>query len=47
VRLSKFGTFRLRKAAARTFRNPKTGEPGLSKAFKTMTFSASNKLRKY
>jgi DNA-binding protein HU-beta len=40
-----FGTFKTGKRAARTGRNPKTGEPLKIKASKTIRFKASSKLK--
>jgi len=43
--LAGFGTFKVGKRAARTGRNPKTGEPIKIKASKTIRFKPSSKLK--
>jgi DNA-binding protein HU-beta len=43
--LAGFGTFKRGKRAARTGRNPKTGEPIAIKASKTVRFKPSSKLK--
>lgn len=45
VQLIGFGTFKVAKRAARTGRNPKTGEPMKIKASKTVRFSPSSALK--
>ena len=40
-----FGTFQVRERAARTGRNPQTGEPVKIKASKAMKFTASSTLK--
>jgi DNA-binding protein HU-beta len=46
VQLIGFGTFKVAKRAARTGRNPKTGEPLKIKASKSVRFIASSALKK-
>ncbi len=41
-----FGTFTIGKRAARTGRNPRTGEPITIKASKTLRFKAASQLKK-
>ncbi|MBI4689658.1 MAG: integration host factor subunit alpha [Nitrospirae bacterium] len=45
VKISSFGTFHVRKKAARRGRNPKTGEDLEISPRKVITFRASNKLK--
>lgn len=45
VKVSDFGTFHVRKKAARRGRNPKTGEDLEISPRKVITFRASNKLK--
>ena len=45
VQLIGFGTFKVAKRAARTGRNPKTGEPMKIKASKTVRFTPSSALK--
>lgn len=45
VKLSGFGTFKVRKKRERPGRNPRTGEPYKIGARRVVTFRASNKLK--
>ena len=45
VKISGFGNFQVRTKQARPGRNPRTGEPVLVEARRTVTFHASNSLK--
>ena len=47
LKISSFGSFRVREKAARVGRNPKTMEEAVIKARKTVSFYASNLLKEY
>ncbi len=47
VKISKFGTFKLRKKNSRIGRNPKTKESKVISARKVILFKASNELKNY
>ena len=47
VKISKFGTFQLRKKNSRIGRNPKTKESKVISARKVILFKASNELKNY
>lgn len=45
VKVSGFGNFQIRKKQARPGRNPRTGEPAMVQARRTVTFHSSAKLK--
>ena len=47
LKISSFGSFRVREKAARVGRNPKTMEEAVINARKTVSFYASNLLKEY
>lgn len=47
LKISSFGSFRVREKAARVGRNPKTMEEAVIEARKTVSFYASNLLKDY